>query len=75
MADPVLLVWRETQKGPAKCEVWFGDHTHGFKPIPTLARHVLTDEQAWKFEHGAMSLGDLVRIYPPPEVPDRHVFP
>lgn len=76
MADHFLyFVWRETQRGPAKCEVWFSDRAADFKPVPTLAKHLLTGEQAWAFAHGAMSMGELAALYPAPPLPDRNVFP
>lgn len=66
--DRLIFVWRESQRGEPRREVWFGEKTNDNKPVPTLARHVLTDEQAFRFRQGDLSLADLAALYPPPEL-------
>lgn len=73
--EPVYFIWRDSQRGSPCCEVWFGDHAARFTPIPTLAKHPLSAEQAWKFEHGMMTMGELAALYPPPTLPEREAFP
>lgn len=69
MSDAIFFVWRETQKGTARPELWFGDKQPNFKPVPTLARHELDRDQAWNVLHGLTSLAELALSFPPPEIP------
>jgi hypothetical protein len=66
----VYFVWRETQRGEARPEIWFGERSADFKPVPTLAKHKLPDDLAWKAEHGQVKIVDLAALYPAPAVPE-----
>lgn len=68
MAEAVFFVWRATQHGHARPEIWFGDMVADFKSVPTLAKHRLEGELAWKVAHDAMSLAELVELFPAPMV-------